>query len=253
MDYRMMLKPSKRFIVPYIFQDIPNLVAGVSTRQGGFSQTPYDTLNLGIHTADSPEAIEKNIEILCSDLSINSRQLARAYQCHGSSIWHAKEGSYQENYDAIISTKCGVIAGVDVADCCPILLVDPIKKITAAIHAGWKGTVAQIVQKTAKELIENYQCHSKDLLAWIGPCISQTHFEVGDEVAQHFSELEKIKKGQKFHVDLKKANFFQLQEIGINQIETSEYCTIEHNAYFYSHRKEQGITGRMMAFAGFRK
>jgi YfiH family protein len=249
----MMHKSGQRFIVPKIFQDIPNLVAGVSTRHGGVSQQPYLSLNLGIHTADSQDLVQENLTLLCQDLGIKEQQLARAYQCHGASIWHANEGSYQENYDAIIANQIGVIAGVGIADCCPILLVDPIQKITAAIHAGWKGTVSKIVYSTANVLIQQYQSNPSDVLAWVGPCISQKHFEVGDEVAVHFSEKEKKLIGEKYYVDLKSANVHQLQAIGINQIEVSEKCTIEHNDDFFSHRKEKGLTGRMMAFAGFKK
>ncbi|MEY4384571.1 MAG: hypothetical protein RI995_2113 [Bacteroidota bacterium] len=248
----MMLKPEQRFIVPNIFQHIPQLVAGVSTRHGGQSHGAYNSLNLGKHTADSPAIIEQNLQLLCNDLEVEPNQLARAYQCHGADIWHTNMGGYQENFDAIIATQPGIIAGVGIADCCPILLIDPVKKIAAAIHAGWKGTVAQITKKTSIEFLEKYNSKPKDLLAWIGPCISQAHFEVGDEVAKYFANSEKITLGPKYHVDLKKANVNQLHAAGIRQIEVSSYCTFEHNEHFFSHRKENGITGRMMAFAGFR-
>ncbi len=249
----MMHKPINRFIVPKIFEHIPHLVAGVSTRHGGVSQIPYNSLNLGKHTADLPEAIEQNINILCNELTIRPEQLARAYQCHGDSIWETATGGYQENFDAIISTQAGVIAGVGIADCCPILLVDIENQVCAAIHAGWKGTVAQIVRKTAEQLISKHHSRPEKLKAWIGPCISTMHFEVGEEVADQFAANEKNKVGEKFFVDLKKANFNQLQALGINEIEISDFCTVAHNEHFFSHRKEQGLTGRMMAFVGFRK
>lgn len=249
----MMHKPSNRFIVPKIFENIPHLVAGVSTRHGGVSQAPYQSLNLGKHTADLPEAVEQNVHLLCNDLQILPQQLARAYQCHDNAIWETTEGGYKENFDAIIATEKGVIAGVGIADCCPILIVDPIKRLTAAIHAGWKGTVADITNKTATALINKYGSKVEDLKAWIGPCISFKHFQVGEEVAKHFHEEEKIQDKEKYLVDLKKANERQLLEAGLTQIEISTYCTIEDNALFFSHRLEKGTTGRMMAFAGFRK
>ncbi len=249
----MMHKPNQRFIVPKIFQDIPNLLAGVSTRHGGVSQAPYNSLNLGKHTDDSPTFIKENLSLLCTDLGIETKQLARAYQCHGDSIWETATGGYQENFDAIISTQTGIIAGVGIADCCPILLVDTKNQICAAIHAGWKGTVAQIARKTAEKMIAQHQSKAVDLLAWIGPCISALHFEVGEDVANYFASNEKNKLGEKYFVDLKKANFHQLQALGISNIEISDFCTVAHNEHFFSHRKEQGITGRMMAFVGFRK
>lgn len=246
-----MPKVSERFIVPELFKELPQLVAGVSTRRCGFSPAPFESLNLGKSTNDDPLLVSKNLTALCEDLGILPSQLARAYQCHGDRIWHATEGTYVENYDAIIASKPGVIAGVNIADCCPILVVDPKQKVTAAIHAGWKGTVAKIVEKTVAAMLETYHCQADDLLAWIGPCISVKHFEVGDEVAEHFAANEKVKMGAKYHVDLKQANFHQLKKIGVGKVEISEHCTVEHNELFFSHRKEQGTTGRMMAFAGF--
>lgn len=248
----MMLKPAQRFIVPRIFQTIPFLVAGVSTRHGGLSTGNYNSLNLGKHTADQAEIIQQNIELLCHDLGIDAKQLARAYQCHGDAILECAEGGYQENYDAIIATATGVIAGVGIADCCPILVVDPVTKKSAAIHAGWKGTVAQIVRKTVEQMIIIHHSKPENIKAWIGPCISAKHFEVGNEVATHFAANEKTQVGETYFVDLKKANLHQLQSLGIQSIEIAEYCTVEHNELFYSHRKENGITGRMMAFIGFK-
>ena len=92
--------------------------------------------------------------------------------------------------------------------------------------------------------------HPADILAYIGPCISLAHFEVGDEVAEQFKYKER--RGARWHVDLKATNEAQLKTLGISQIEISEYCTIENNDLFFSHRKEKGVTGRMLAIIGFR-
>ena len=92
--------------------------------------------------------------------------------------------------------------------------------------------------------------HPADILAYIGPCISLTHFEVGDEVAEQFEFKEM--RAERWHVDLKATNEAQLRALGISQIEISEYCTIENNDLFFSHRKEKGATGRMLALIGFR-
>jgi hypothetical protein len=88
-----------------------------------------------------------------------------------------------------------------------------------------------------------------DILAYIGPCISLENFEVGDEVAEQFEHKEK--RGARWHVDLKAANAAQLRDLGITEIEISEYCTVANNDVFFSHRKERGITGRMLAVIGF--
>lgn len=240
-----------RVIRPNIFQSIPGLVAGVSTRHGGLSEPPYSSLNLGVHTDDSSEVIEQNLSLFCADLGVSPTDLARSYQVHGDKIWVTGRAGYQSGFDSMVSVQPGVFAGVGIADCTPILLADPNTRVCAAIHAGWKGTVAQIVHKTAKRLIENRGSNPADILAYIGPCISLAHFEVGDEVASQFDSAFKTRKGDKWHVDLKAANAAQLQALGIQQIEIDPACTVENNADFFSHRTEKGVTGRMLALIGF--
>lgn len=240
-----------RVVRPAIFQSIPGLVAGVSTRHGGLSEAPYTSLNLGVHTDDDSAVIEQNLSLFCTDLGVSSADLARSYQVHGDKIWVTGRAGYQSGFDAMVAVQPGVFAGVGIADCTPILLADPVTRVCAAIHAGWKGTVAKIVEKTAKRLIENRGSNPADILAYIGPCISLAHFEVGDEVAAQFDEAFKIRKGAKWHVDLKAANAAQLQALGIQQIEIDPACTVANNADFFSHRTEKGVTGRMLALIGF--
>lgn len=239
-----------RVIRPDIFSHIPQLVAGISTRHGGVSSQAYQSLNLGVHTDDDPAAISSNLGLFCADLGISPNALARSYQVHGSEIWTSISPGYESGYDAIMISESGVFAGVGIADCCPILLADPVHQTAAAIHAGWKGTVAQIVSKTASTMIAGGS-NPADILAYIGPCISLEHFEVGDEVAEQFEFKEK--RGARWHVDLKATNAAQLQALGISQIEISNYCTVANNDVFYSHRKEQGVTGRMLAVIGFQR
>jgi YfiH family protein len=237
-----------RVIRPDIFSHIPQLVAGISTRHGGVSSQVYQSLNLGVHTDDDPVAISSNLDLFCADLGISPDALARSYQVHGSEIWTSVSPGYESGYDAIMTQEPGIFAGVGIADCCPILLADPKQEVAAAIHAGWKGTVAQIVHKTASSLIAGGS-NPEDILAYIGPCISLEHFEVGDEVAEQFEFKER--RGARWHVDLKATNAAQLQALGISQIEISDYCTVANNDLFFSHRKENGITGRMLAVIGF--
>ena len=240
-----------RVVRPRIFQSIPGLVAGVSTRHSGLSESPYSSLNLGIHTDDTPEIIEQNVALFCEDLGISPADLARSYQVHGDKIWVTGRAGYQSGFDAMVSVQPGVFAGVGIADCTPILLADPVTRVCAAVHAGWKGTVAKIVEKTAKRMIDNRGSNPSDINAYIGPCISLAHFEVGDEVAAQFDEAFKSRKGAKWHVDLKAANAAQLQALGIQQLEIDSSCTVENNADFFSHRNEKGLTGRMLALIGF--
>ena len=131
-----MTNSSERVIIPTIFKHIPQLVAGVSTRHGGKSTAAYQTLNLGLHTDDHPDMVQQNLSLFCRDLGISPQALARSYQIHGDVIWETKEPGYTSGYDAIIAHAPGIFAGVGIADCCPILLADPVRQTSAAIHAG---------------------------------------------------------------------------------------------------------------------
>lgn len=239
-------------ISPQIFQAFPEIVAGVSTRKGGVSPFPFSSLNLGVHTSDSSENIQRNLELFTNHLGIKVDALARSYQCHGDEILQTQVPIYAENFDAIITHQCGVFPAVGVADCCPILLADPIKKVSASIHAGWKGTVKDIARKTVEKMMIECQSNPSDILAYVGPCISQEFFEVGDEVAKQFLPEVQILKNGKYHIDLKLANTLQLQHSGVKQIEISPFCTVKNNDLFFSFRNEKGLTGRMLAVIGFR-
>ena len=150
----------------------------------------------------------------------------------------------------------GILLAVSVADCTPILVYDSRNQVVAAIHAGWRGTVSCIVASTLIFMEKTFGTRGVDCFAYIGTCIDECSFEVGDEVALEFSEpFKQFDAGRgKFFVDLKKANAAQLLAFGIpeGQIEISPYCTVRHSDDFFSHRHEQGVTGRCLGVIGLR-
>jgi len=147
-----------------------------------------------------------------------------------------------------------ILLAVSVADCTPILVYDARQKAVAAIHAGWRGTVAGIVHKTLIFMEKAFETNAADCFAYIGACIDECSFEVGEEVAVAFAEpFKRYDTGRgKFFVDLKKANAAQLLAFGIpeSQIEISPYCTLRNADDFFSHRKDKGVTGRGMGVIG---
>lgn len=195
-------------------------------------------------------------KLFLEELKIPLDRLAYTKQVHENKVLVANEPGYHEGYDAIVTDRPDVFVCVSVADCTPVLIHDPVHHAVAAIHAGWRGTAAQIVKETIKTMEQKYGTQGKDCLAWIGACISERNFEVGEEVAQHFSPEEKRYDviRQKFFVDLKQANKSQLLQCGLKaeNIEISSYCTVADNDKFYSYRKEKGATGRMFALIGRR-
>ena len=243
------------FYRPNIFKPYTNLVAGESTRLGGISPEPYASLNLGLNTNDDPENVAKNRALFFDKLGINTSNVASSYQCHGSAVFRVdKAPQHLNGYDALITNQAGCFLTITIADCAPILIYDPKTEAMAAIHAGWRGTIAEIVSKTIEVLQQEYHCLPKDCLAYVGSCIDTKNFEVGPEVAQQFGDDLKMWDAQrgKYLVDLKKANTRQLLQKGIpeSNIEVSPYSTFTNNDRYFSYRKEGGETGRMLALIG---
>lgn len=237
-------------LVPSIFKSL-NVIAAQSTRLNSLLQQTGKPLVKEF--SNEADAFDRNLtrEEFLSRLGLNSQQLAYSHQIHGNKVLVANMPQSAEGYDAIVTNKPNVYVCVTIADCTPVLVYDTKNKAAAAIHAGWRGTVAKIVTETLHAMRANYGTKGEDCVAFIGACISNKNFEVGDEVAEHFSDDEKQfhrNKG-KYYVDLKLANKKQLMAFGIKErnIEISDKCTVGNNDQFYSYRYEKGKTGRMLA------
>ena len=241
---------------PTIFAPFPQLFAGQSTRHGGVSPTPFASMNLGKSTADAPENVAENRRRICATLGFVPAQMAWSHQVHGDEVLHVRVPGGADGFDALVTQQPGVLLAVSVADCTPILVYDPRNAAVAAIHAGWRGTAAGIVGKTLQHMAQLFGTRGQDCRAYVGTCIDAYAFEVGEEVAAAFpTDFKRFDTERgKFFVDLKKANAAQLQDFGLPlaHIEISPYCTVRHNADYFSHRLERGTTGRMMALIGIK-
>ena len=178
-------------------------------------------------------------------LGLRLEDLALPRQVHSDNVLWMKEAGRPEQTDAVITDQPGLCVCVKTADCIPILLYDTRKRIVAAVHAGWRGTVSRIVQKTVKQM---QPLNPTDLHAIIGPGISLEQFEVGDEVYEAFREagfpMERIaRKAERWHIDLWDANRWLLEELGVEDIFVEGTCT-RTSEDFYSARRETINTGR---------
>jgi polyphenol oxidase len=245
------------FRCPAIFKSFPELISGESTRHGGVSTSPYASLNLGGSTQDAPENVSENNRRFFEALGVPLDIVAKSHQIHGSEILKVSEPGRYTGYDALITSVPNVQLAVTIADCTPILLFDPVGKAVAAIHAGWRGTVAEIVRKTVESMQKEFETNPAHCVAYVGTCIDDCSFEVGEEVAENFASPYKrwdVDK-EKFFVDLKAANRDQLTKAGVRpeNIEISRYSTVLNNEDYFSYRLEKGITGRMLASIGMKK
>ena len=242
---------------PYVFQPFLGLVAAQSTRHGGVSPEPFASLNLGLSSGDEAANVHENRRRFFADLGIRPEEVALGFQVHGDSVCIVEKAGVYDEHDAFVTNRPNVFVAVSVADCTPILIHDPKTQAVAAVHAGWKGTMKQIVAKTLLQMTRHFGTCPADCFAYIGACISECAFEVDTDVADHFDDRFKRfdTEKQKFLVDLKQANLVQLLNNGVpeTQIEVSPYCTVAQNDTFFSYRKEGKRSGRMLAVIGMRK
>jgi len=225
-----------------------------TTRQGGVSPKPFDSLNLGFHVGDYQNNVEMNREHLLSDLNLNINRLTTAEQVHGNIPTIIEEDlvgrgarSYADSIpgtDALITAVENVPLALFFADCVPIILVDPKMRRVAIIHAGRRGIVGNIISNTITTLIEHYGTRASDLIAFIGPSIGECCYEVSEELQEQFKKRFDV-VANNARIDLPGYAEMELKEkdIPTRQIIRSNFCTSCRNDLFFSYRREQ-TTGR---------
>jgi polyphenol oxidase len=266
------------------FAKLPWLVHGFSTRPGGVSDAEGErVLNLGAVEWDSRENVEENKRRFQSALGASDLTLLSLHQIH-SDVIRSFDSAPQEQCkgDASATNRPGLLLGIRTADCAPVLVVDPRKRVVAAIHAGWRGTLQRIVTKAIGQMQMQFGSRPQDLLAAIGPTIGGCCYEVGTEVAAAFTAqfpdapefFDELRTGDepnplqwlnmmppghqpppnKVRLDLSKANRSQLLEAGLppQNIHVSGLCTACHPELLFSYRKEGLRSGRLMSVIGIR-
>jgi YfiH family protein len=183
-----------------------------------------------------------------------SARIRTVRQIHSGTVLDAAEcADVVRDGDALISRESGVVVGVKTADCVPILLVDPVTRAVAAVHAGWRGTVENIVGNTVRALQDKFGVQPADILAAIGPSIGPCCYEVGPEVAVRFGFQTGAGGTGKTQLDLPAVNERQLRETGVKSVWKSGECTYCSPERFFSFRREREAAGRMMSFVGHRQ
>lgn len=239
---------------------LPREVGGLmSTRRGGVSRAPFDSLNLrpaGLRgdAVDEPAAIHENQRRFTNWLE--GAQPVYLDQVHGArvvSLTHSDlvPGRAHQQADASITTERGIACTVLVADCLPVLLAAPNGRAVGAAHAGWRGLAGGVVEETLKALCEAAGCLPGEVSAWLGACIGPKAFEVGDDVREAFGPdaAEHFRPGNapgKWWADLPALARQRLQRAGVRQVEGGAWCTHSDPARFFSFRRDK-VTGRHAA------
>lgn len=240
------MKPNESFLVP----DWPAPVqvrALQTTRLGGVSSAPYDSLNLASHVGDAPLAVARNRMLLNTLLPSEPVWLE---QVHGTLVVNADAASCRPQADACIARHRAAVCAVMTADCLPVLLCDRSGTVVGAAHAGWKGLAAGVVEATLRAM----QVAPQQLIAWLGPAISQRAFEVGGEVRAAFIAAQPqaasaFIPGQngKWRADLYALARMRLNALGVTQIYGGNFCTFSEPERYFSFRRD-AVTGRMATF-----
>ncbi|MGL6030268.1 MAG: peptidoglycan editing factor PgeF [Legionella sp.] len=227
-----------------------NISAVTTTRANGFSQAPYDGNNFGLHVGDNESDVIKNRQQLAECLHLPAQPIW-LNQTH-STLCIDAEHDTNRDADAAVSRSASIPLVIMTADCLPIMLCDKHGTEIAAIHAGWRGLFNGIIENTLKKMTTA----PKDILAWIGPAISQKHYEVGSEVYESFTGTypQSIRafetQGVKWRADLPKIAELILNNLGVNAVYQSNLCTFSLEKEFYSYRR-QPQTGRIATLVWF--
>lgn len=246
-----------------VLADLPWLAHGVSQRTRGVSAAPFDSLNLGLHVGDDPNAVRENRRRATEALGFSLTSLVCAEQVHGAEVAVVGVGERGRGAtdfstalvgaDALVTNTSGVLLGLYFADCVPILFADPETRAIGIAHAGWRGLVGGVIQNTVATIHEKFGTVPETLRVGVGPCIGPEHFEVGPEVATQFpAEVVQTLGYERPHVNLKAAIEIVLGDCGISRQHRNLFggCTYTDSARYFSHRRDAGKTGRMGAFIG---
>lgn len=248
------------------------VVAFSTTRHGGTSKGNYAEFNINEFCGDQPDAIHANRALLAEELGIDANRIIIPHQTHGTVARLIDDGVFDEplnerhqrleGVDAVFTNVPGVCVGVSTADCIPVLLYERRRRIVAAVHAGWRGTVARIVEHAIAAMGHELHAEPCDMAAWIGPGISLEAFEVGREVYDAFaragfdmsvlaqrmpSASPDAEDGCRWHIDLVECNRRQLVAAGLaaGAIHVSGICTVARHADYFSARRLGINSGRI--------
>jgi YfiH family protein len=248
-------------LIYYRFAGFDDVNHGVFTRHGGVSAAPWDSLNLGGTVGDDVQAVRRNHELIYETLGVDFERTVTVWQVHGADTvlvnrpvtgrrWIAKA-------DAMMTDQPGLALVMRYADCTPILVYDPVKRAIGIAHAGWRGTVQGMAANLVQAMHDAYGSRPADMVAAVGPAIGPDRYQVGEEVvdaaAHYFESIDGIIRRDPHdgtaYFDLWEANTRDLIRAGVRagRIEVAGLCTATRTDEFFSHRGENGQTGRFGA------
>jgi YfiH family protein len=226
------------------------------------SRAPFESLNLARSVGDEAAAVQENNRRMLAVFDVTSDRATTAWLMHGRSVavmTQADAGHYRPGVDAIITAERGLALTMRFADCVPILFHDPVRHAIGLAHAGWRGVAENVIAATVAALRKNFGSEAHDLWVGIGPCIGVDRYRVGQEVINQVTAacpphapIVQVQPDGGPHLDLNAAVTAQLQACGVEHVEDSRLCTASRTDEWFSHRAENGKTGRFGVVLGLR-
>lgn len=262
--------------VPYVtfpmLDEMEDVVHGVSTRLGGVSTEHLSSMNLSFTRGDDPENVRENYRRIAASMGFDPENMVLSQQTHTTHVYKVTEADRGRGFtrplgytdvDGLMTDVPGLVLVTSYADCVPLFFVDPVKKVVALSHSGWKGTAHRMGMVTVEAMKREYGCRPEDIRAAVGPSICQDCYEVSEDV---FMQIEAImpedagdelyyqKENGKYQLNLWKINEQIFLQAGILQehISVTDVCTCCNPEVFFSHRATQGRRGNLAAFLGIR-
>jgi len=239
----------------------------LSTRKGGVSNIPFNSLNVGIHVGDEVKSVIENRKKVCQAIGASTENFVAMQQAHTANVTVIKserdfggfiswEGGHR-NVDAVVTNLKNVTLFTMAADCAMTLFFDPAQKVLCLAHCGWRGALLNIYSNVIKVMSLEYGTKPENLFAGISPTISCKSYQVGEELIKKLNYLYEPEIASNFykiendgyHLDIQAILLYQLEGLGVKKVEVANICTAENTDLFYSHRQEKGKTGRFGIFA----
>lgn len=240
--------------IPAVLEAFPDLPvrSGVhaffTTRAGGASRGPWDSLNLGFHCGDDPAAVRRNWDLLLESRGLPGLAPVLPRLCHGATLVEAEAAGNTEA-DAVFTHRRGTLLAVTMADCLPALVADPVTGCVAAVHAGWRGTRDNILGTTLARLFAEGRVRAASVRVALGPCLSVDALGIGEDVAATLPQAHVRRGADGPRFDLRGCNRAQAVAAGVppEHVHDVGGCTHAQPGLFFSHRRDRGTTGRMAA------
>ncbi|MFA6980328.1 MAG: peptidoglycan editing factor PgeF [Ignavibacteriaceae bacterium] len=229
-----------------IFNGCKNISFGLATKIDDITVSPFG-FNLSLTVGDDNKRVEEDRERFFRELGLENK-VATQHQMHSDKIVFVDHAGDQGESDAMITDKPGLGLAISTADCVPIFLYEPKRKIIAGIHSGWRGTSLKILEKTIIKLENEFAANPKGFVCYIAPSISQKNYEVGEDVAKYFDEKYLYPKGTKFLLDAAKINYDILRKFEVKKenIQLSSLCSFEWKSMLHSFRRDGNLSGRSL-------